>query len=80
MGHRALHRLESVDSFDHVLLTGPVDEELVKEMRALTDVRVVETDTRAAEADEGGGEGGDGAGAGGTGRRMAGIAGRPEGE
>lgn len=87
VGHRALHRLESVDSFDHVLLTGPVDEELVKEMRALTDVRVVETDVRAAEADEGsgeggdgGGEGGDGAGGGGAGRRMAGITGRHEGE
>ncbi|GLV74380.1 DeoR/GlpR family DNA-binding transcription regulator [Streptomyces hygroscopicus] len=42
VGRRALHRLESVDSFDHVLLTGPVDEELVREMRELTDVRVIE--------------------------------------
>ncbi|MFD7505048.1 DeoR/GlpR family DNA-binding transcription regulator [Streptomyces sp. NPDC059850] len=47
VGRRALHRLESVDSFDHVLLTGPVDEELLREMRELTDVRVVEAGAEA---------------------------------
>jgi len=39
-----------VDSFDHVLLTGPVDEELVREMRELTDVRVIEGNRGVTEA------------------------------
>lgn len=42
VGRSALHRLEEVSAFDHVLLTGPADEELLSEMRKLTDVRVVE--------------------------------------
>lgn len=40
VGRSALHRLEPVDSFDHVVLTGPVDEDVLAEMRKLTDVRV----------------------------------------
>ncbi|UNS98342.1 DeoR/GlpR family DNA-binding transcription regulator [Streptomyces tubbatahanensis] len=43
VGRSALHRLDPVDTFDHVVLTGPVDDEPVAEMRKLTDVRVVTT-------------------------------------
>ncbi|MGY1437337.1 DeoR/GlpR family DNA-binding transcription regulator [Streptomyces reniochalinae] len=43
VGRSALHRLDPVDAFDHVVLTGPVDDEPVAEMRKLTDVRVVTT-------------------------------------
>lgn len=42
VGRSALHRLDRVDSFDHVVLTGPVDKDLLAEMRQLTDVRVTE--------------------------------------
>ncbi|MGW7517298.1 DeoR/GlpR family DNA-binding transcription regulator [Streptomyces sp. NPDC054796] len=41
VGRNALHRLEGVESFDHVVLTGPVEDDLVSGMRKLTDVRVV---------------------------------------
>lgn len=41
VGRSALHRLAGVDSFDHVLLTAPVEAELLAAMRKLTDVRVV---------------------------------------
>jgi DeoR/GlpR family transcriptional regulator of sugar metabolism len=41
VGRSALHRLTGVESFDHVVLTSPVDEELLTAMRKLTDVRVV---------------------------------------
>lgn len=44
VGRSALHRLESVESFDHVMLTGPADEEVLASMRKLTDVRVVTAD------------------------------------
>lgn len=37
----ALHRLDKVDAFDHVLLTEPVDDQLLATMEKLTDVRVV---------------------------------------
>ena len=40
VGRSALHRLDPVASFDHVVLTGPVEQELSAEMRKLTDVRV----------------------------------------
>ncbi|MEU5833155.1 DeoR/GlpR family DNA-binding transcription regulator [Streptomyces diacarni] len=43
VGRSALHRLDPVDTFDHVVLTGPVDDEPVAEMRKLTDVRLVTT-------------------------------------
>ncbi|MDJ1133784.1 DeoR/GlpR family DNA-binding transcription regulator [Streptomyces iconiensis] len=46
VGRSALHRLDPVRSFDHVVLTAPVDEEVLAEMRKLTDVRVV-TETGA---------------------------------
>ena len=42
VGRSALHRLESVESFDHVVLTGPVDDEVLDGVAKLTDVRVVE--------------------------------------
>ena len=42
VGRSALHRLADVGSFDHVLLTGPADEELLTAMGKLTDVRVVD--------------------------------------
>ncbi|MFB6553779.1 DeoR/GlpR family DNA-binding transcription regulator [Streptomyces sp. NPDC056405] len=42
VGRSALHRLAGVDSFDHVLLTGPVEEELLSAMGKLTDVRLVD--------------------------------------
>ncbi|MET9861664.1 DeoR/GlpR family DNA-binding transcription regulator [Streptomyces smyrnaeus] len=41
VGRSALHRLDPVRAFDHVVLSGPVDDELVAELRKLTDVRVV---------------------------------------
>ncbi|NLU70292.1 DeoR/GlpR family DNA-binding transcription regulator [Streptomyces sp. HNM0574] len=44
VGRSALHRLEPVDSFDHVLLTGPADEELLTAMGKLTDVRTIDAD------------------------------------
>jgi DeoR/GlpR family transcriptional regulator of sugar metabolism len=44
VGRSALHRLEGVEAFDHVLLTGPVDEELLATTRKLTDARVVDAD------------------------------------
>ncbi|WP_369200898.1 DeoR/GlpR family DNA-binding transcription regulator [Streptomyces sp. PU-14G] len=43
VGRSALHRLDPVDAFDHVVLTGPVDDGPVAEMRKLADVRVVTT-------------------------------------
>lgn len=41
VGRSALHRLDPVHSFDHVVLTAPVEDEVLAEMRKLTDVRVV---------------------------------------
>ncbi|MBO8188269.1 DeoR/GlpR family DNA-binding transcription regulator [Streptomyces spirodelae] len=42
VGRSALHRLDPVSAFDHVLLSGPVEDELVAEMGKLTQVRVVQ--------------------------------------
>lgn len=44
LGRTALHRLEGVDSFDHVVLTSPAEENLLADMRKLTDVRVVDAE------------------------------------
>ena len=44
VGRSALHRLEGVASFDHVVLTGPADDELLAAVGKLTDVRVVDPD------------------------------------
>lgn len=41
VGRSALHRLDPVHSFDHVVLTAPVEDEVLAEMRKLTDVQVV---------------------------------------
>ncbi|MBA0052357.1 DeoR/GlpR transcriptional regulator [Streptomyces sp. AJS327] len=40
VGRSALHRMEPVESFDHVVLTGPVDDELLTAMSKRTDVRM----------------------------------------
>lgn len=47
VGRSALHRLESVERFDHVVLTGPVDDELLAGLGKLTDVRLAEQDGAA---------------------------------
>ncbi|GAB2761680.1 DeoR/GlpR family DNA-binding transcription regulator [Salinifilum aidingensis] len=39
VGRAALHQLAPVGRFDHILLSGEVDEELIAGMRELTDVR-----------------------------------------
>lgn len=41
VGHTALHRFASVQSFDHILLTGPVEEELLAALRERTHVELI---------------------------------------
>ncbi|NGO72352.1 DeoR/GlpR family DNA-binding transcription regulator [Streptomyces boncukensis] len=42
VGRSALHRLDPVSAFDHVVLTPPVDEEVLAQLRQLTDVRIAD--------------------------------------
>ncbi|MQA07966.1 MAG: DeoR family transcriptional regulator [Pseudonocardiaceae bacterium] len=42
VGRSALHQLLPVERFDHVLLTGPIDEMLLSALREHTDVRLVD--------------------------------------
>ncbi|OIV35703.1 DeoR family transcriptional regulator [Mangrovactinospora gilvigrisea] len=49
VGRAALHRMAPVSGFDHVLLTGPVDAELVAGMREHTDVQVIAVDGPAQD-------------------------------
>jgi DeoR/GlpR family transcriptional regulator of sugar metabolism len=44
VGRTALHRLTGVEAFDHVLLTGPVEPELLAALGERTEVELVETD------------------------------------
>ena len=41
VGRSALHRLDPVSAFDHVVLTPPVDEAVLADMRKLTNVRLI---------------------------------------
>lgn len=45
VGRSALHRLDDVAAFDHVVLTRPVEDAVLDDMRKLTDVRLVDAGT-----------------------------------
>ncbi|TCP57122.1 DeoR family transcriptional regulator [Tamaricihabitans halophyticus] len=44
VGRNALHRHTPVSQFDHVLLTGPIEETMLAAMREHTDIQLVEVD------------------------------------
>lgn len=43
IGRTALHRFTGVQSFDHILLTGPVDDDILSSLKERTNVEVIDS-------------------------------------